>query len=77
MSDRARLYDDEFRLTLADERELNREDIDMSMPAGTRRGEVGFETLKPGRTNESAHNATGSDDDPVMPSDDATLKTKI
>ena len=40
-------------------------------------GSLGHDQPAEVKRDSPARNATGSDDDPVMPRDDATLKTKI
>jgi hypothetical protein len=40
-------------------------------------GSLGHDQPKDVRRDLPIRNATGSDEDPVMPNDDATLKTKI
>ena len=40
-------------------------------------GSSGHDQPEPVKRETPTRNATGSEDDPVMPADDATLKTKI
>ena len=61
-----------------DKREPRHTDAPSDAGKTTGGGSLGHDQPKPvKRDTPLRNNATGSEDDPVMPADDATLKTKI